>query len=63
MLKTDPARANVPETGIVVRAHDANGRWAPVDIAHLDAASLEEWLDSDQNLARNVVMFLLGHPR
>jgi hypothetical protein len=64
-MKIDPARlSSEPETGIFVRAQDDKGHWLSVDIAHLDKASLLEWLQSrggNNPLAENTVCILLGH--
>jgi hypothetical protein len=61
-FEADPRRASLAETGIYVRAK-RDGRWQVVDIAHLTRESLEAWIDSRPNIARNVVLHLLGHPR
>lgn len=62
-LNVDPARAQIPETGIYVRAKK-DDRWGSHDIAHLDRKSLYEWLRSrggDNLWAENTVLILLGH--
>lgn len=51
-------------TGIVVRAVNADGQWDGYDIAALDRDSLLRWLcsrDGNNLLAENVVLKLLGH--
>ena len=52
------------ETGIFVRAQDADGRWHNADISMLDLASLRRWLRSrggENRWAESVVELLLGH--
>ena len=63
--RADPDRTSLPETGIPVRALNANGSWDAVDIAHLDRESLDAWLRSRETIdwPVDVVMILLGHPR
>lgn len=56
----------VGETGILVRAKDADGHWLNADITTLDLDSLKRWLRSrggDNPWAESVVLLLLGHPR
>ena len=64
-LQVDPDRVAVySETGIFVRAQDAEGKWGSHDIAHLTAASLLAWLRSrggHNPYAENVVGVLLAH--
>ncbi len=60
-LVVDPARSGVPATGINVRAMNAQGQWAAVDIAQLDRASLLRWMASSGGTAERVVGLLLGH--
>lgn len=64
-LSVDPRRADVEaalETGIAVRALQ-DGRWGSHDIALLDRASLERWLDSEgPDFPKRIVLTLLGHP-
>jgi len=61
ILHVDDARMHLPETGIYVRAM-VDGRWVSADIAHLERASLVEWLTKSDR-ASQVVLLLLGHPR
>ena len=49
-------------TGIYIRAHTGQ-KWESVDIATLDAESLNRWLRSKPDLAVNVVLCILGHPQ
>ncbi len=65
VYKADPARADLPETGIPVRAIEADGSWGNVDIAHLDRASLDAWLRSRGTIdwPIDVIMILFHHPR
>ncbi len=54
----------IPECGIPVRCEGPDGKWGAFDIAHLDRASLIEWLRShggDNPWAERVVCVLLGH--
>lgn len=63
-LLIDPARVHHPDTGIYVRARLADGGFAGVDIAHLDADSLRAWLRSrgeKNEWAEAVVAMILGH--
>lgn len=62
-LLEDPTRSDLPGTGIYVRAVNAAGRWDNVDIAHLDTASLDQWLRSRNSIEWpiGVVNVLLGH--
>lgn len=61
-LEVDPARTDLPETGILVRA-ERDGRVGNHDIAHLDTASLDTWLRSRDGIEWpiSVVKLLLGH--
>lgn len=61
-LRADPSRMHLPETHIPVRALNTEGRWDNIDISHLTAESLDEWLRS-RNIEWpiGVVKFLLGH--
>lgn len=64
VLYFDETRAEMPETGIYIRAKYPAGGWGSVDIAHLDRVSLHRFLRGrgGENLwAENVVMTLLGH--
>ncbi len=63
-LKVDPSRVGIGQTGIYVRALNAEGRWDSVDIAELDKASLLDFLKSrggDNPWAESTVLILLGH--
>jgi len=60
MMRVDPKRVRLPETGIYVRAL-MNDKWGSYDIAHLEKDSLKTWLLRDSNTAAQVVMSLLGH--
>jgi hypothetical protein len=63
-LFVDPSRLHLPETGIYVRAQTLPDKWDSVDIAHLSAASLLDWLRShggDNHWAECTVLLLLGH--
>lgn len=64
MLKIDPKRTDMPESGIYIRAKDASGKWVSADITHLDKESVKEWLaahNRDSRYAEDVVGILLGH--
>jgi hypothetical protein len=61
--EADPSRTDLPETGILIRAKDANGTWLPVDLAHLSVQSAAAWLEREEGLATIVLLVLLGHPR
>lgn len=59
-LTCDPDRGHCADaTGIYVRAQ-RDGKWASVDIAELDRASLLAWLRSGGR-EEQVVLLLLGH--
>jgi hypothetical protein len=56
--------SRLPATGIFVRAMLPDGSWDSVDISHLTAESLLEWLRSrggKNAWAENVVLTMLGH--
>lgn len=62
----DPDRSTdiFGETGILVRAKDAEGQWVNADIVTLDIESLNSWLRSrggENTWAESVVRILLGH--
>ncbi len=62
-LTVDPERVDLAETGIFVRAMYL-GTWGSHDIAHLDRASLLQWLRSrgeKNEWAEGVLLHLLGH--
>lgn len=62
-LTIDPNRCDL-ETGIFVRAADAEGRYRSADISELDRTSLLTWLRSrggENPWAEDVVGALLGH--
>lgn len=65
MFQVDLDRVAVySETGIFVRAQDADGKWGSHDIAHLTPESLLAWLRNrggHNQIAENVVGILLGH--
>lgn len=65
-LRIDPARTDLPQTGILVRAKATDGSWDSVDIVALDTESLLTWLRSRGDVspwAEQTVMLLLGHDR
>lgn len=64
--RVDPKRPTevFGETGIFVRAQDADGHWVNADISTLDCVSLDAWLRSrggENEWAEGVVRVLLGH--
>lgn len=64
-LHADPARAHLNRvTGFYVRARDAEtDKWITADMAQLDKASLEAWLDGyDKPAIISVITSLMGHP-
>lgn len=65
-LKVDPARERwADETGVVVRAKRGE-RWGNYDVAHLDKASMLEWLRSrggKNEWAENFIGQLLEYGR
>jgi hypothetical protein len=63
-LRADPTRVSLPETGIPVRALDADGEWSAVDIAHLDRASFDAWIRSRGSIEWpiRILMLLFKHP-
>jgi hypothetical protein len=67
MMKEDPKRAKLPETGIYVRAKYQTARgeaWDAVDLAHLTRESVLEWMrDRSPEYLQNTILALLGHER
>ena len=62
-LHIDPARLEMGETGIFIRAK-LDGTWGSYDISALDKPSLLTWLKSrggGNKWAEDVVGILLGH--
>lgn len=62
-LRVDPSRADLPHTGLYVRA-EHEGKIVTADISHIDKESLLVWLrsrDGDNPWAEDVVGILLGH--
>ncbi len=64
ILRADPERRRLPETGIFVRGMGEDGRFDAIDISHLTKESLVEWLRSKKPVfVEGVVLALLGHSR
>ena len=65
-LDVEPARMELPRTGIMVRARLPEGYVDNADIVQLDQDSLIRWLQSRGQVnhwAESVVCLLLGHDR
>lgn len=64
ILRADPERVHLPETGIFVRGLGEDGRFDAIDISHLTKDSLVAWLrDKKPVFVEGVVLVLLGHSR
>ena len=64
ILRADPERAHLPETGIFVRGMGEDGHFDAIDISHLTKESLVAWLqDKKPVFVEGVVLVLLGHSR
>ncbi len=64
ILRGDPERKHLPETGIFVRGMGEDGRFDAIDISHLTRESLVDWLrDKKPVFVEGVVLVLLGHSR